>query len=136
MLQGATLLLAAGAVKLLKVEFELIPVYEATDFADIDIFMRMKDFQAGLDRDRKWPPIWSDDSIFRGRAALGKALYAPTIESCLSRLRRLQAAGDAASARKEASAAIALYAAARLPGYVCDVIVIAEKDRFDESTCR
>lgn len=127
-LQGATGLLAAGAVKLLKVEFELISVYEGQGyFADIDTFMRAKDFRLAWIEIENGRPSGVTTTFSQGEPLWGKALYAPTIGCCTSRFQRIQAAGDAAGARKEMAAAISLYMAARLPGYVCDVIVIAEK---------
>lgn len=126
-LQGATRLLAAGAVKLLKVEFELIPVYEGQGyFGDIDAFMRARDFRLAWIEIENGRPSGVTSLFSLGEPLWGKALYAPTIENCAGRLQRLQAAGDAVGARKEAAVAIALYAAARLPGYVCDVIAISE----------
>jgi len=127
-LQGATRLLAAGAVKLLKVEFELIPVYEGQGyFADIDAFMRAQDFRLAWIEIENGRPSGVTTTFSQGEPLWGKALYAPTIRRCTSRLQFLQAKGDAPHARRELAASIALYAAARLPGYVCDVIAIAEK---------
>lgn len=127
-LQGARQLLAIGAVKLLKVEFELIPVYEGQGyFADIDTFMRAKDFRLAWIEIENGRPSGVTTAFSQGEPLWGKALYAPTIDSCTSRFQRLQAAGDLPGARREVAAAIALYAAARLPGYVSDMITIAER---------
>lgn len=126
-LQGAGKLLADGAIKLLKVEFELIPAYEGQGyFADIDAYLREKDFrladiQIGRDRPEKVRNVFHI-----GEPLWGKALYAPTRDQLNSRFAQLHDGGNTAIARKEIASAIALYTSAKLPGYAYDVIEAAE----------
>lgn len=126
-LQGADKLLAVGVIKLLKIEFELIPVYEGQGyFTDIDIYLRARNFrladiQIGRDRPEKVRNVFHI-----GEPLWGKALYAPTRDHLDSRLADLHDAGNTSIARKEIASAIALYTSAKLPGYVYDVIEAAE----------
>jgi FkbM family methyltransferase len=126
-LQGADNLLAAGAIKLLKIEFELIPVYEGQGyFADIDTYLRARNFrladiQIGRERPAKVRHVFHS-----GEPMWGKALYAPTQEHLMKRLSHLHSADNVGVARKEMAAAIALYTATKLPGYVYDVLGVAE----------
>ena len=120
--------MATGAVKLLKVEFELIPVYEGQGyFSDIDVFLRARDFRlAGIQIDFV-RPINVRKVFFPGEPLWGKALYVPTIAHSLGRLQQLQSNGDVGAARKEMASSIALYTAAKLPGFAFDEISNAEK---------
>lgn len=126
-LQGADNLLAAGAIKLLKIEFELIPVYEGQGyFADIDAYLRARNFrladiQIGRERPAKVRHVFHS-----GEPMWGKALYAPTQEHLKKRLAHLHNADNVGVVRKEMATAIALYAASKLPGYVYDVLGVAE----------
>lgn len=130
-LQGAGQLLAAGAIKLLKVEFELIPVYEGQGyFADIDAYLRARNFrladiQIGRERPAKVRHVFHI-----GEPMWGKALYAPTQEHLMKRLAHLYNADNIGAALKEMASAIALYTASKLPGYVYDVIGVAEAARI------
>lgn len=126
-LQGSEQLLAAGTIKLLKVEFELIPVYEGQGyFADIDVFLRARNFrladiQIGRDRPEKVRNVFHI-----GEPLWGKALYAPTRDQLNSRFAHIHDGGNTAVARKEITSALALYTSAKLPGYAYDVIEAAE----------
>lgn len=126
-LQGADKLLAVGGIKLLKIEFELIPVYEGQGyFTDIDIYLRARNFrladiQIGRDRPEKVRNVFH-----LGEPLWGKALYAPTRDHLNNRLAQLHDGCNTAIARNEIASAIALYTSAKLPGYVYDVIEAAE----------
>lgn len=124
-LQGARQLLTAGAIKLLKIEFELIHVYEGQGyFSDIDALLRENNFRlAGIQIDYV-RPIECRSVFFQGEPLWGKALYAPTIAAFTQRLKCAQDKNKA-NAKREMSEAISLYMAAKLPSYACDVIDVA-----------
>jgi FkbM family methyltransferase len=124
-LQGASLLLGAGTIKLLKVEFELIQVYEGQGyFSDIDALLREKNFRLAGMQIEYVRPIKCRSTFFQGEPLWGKALYAPTIASLTQKLTLIHSKNKA-SAKREMAAAISLYMAAKLPGYACDVIDVA-----------
>jgi hypothetical protein len=126
-LQGADRLLSAGAVKLLKVEFELVAAYEGQGyFSDIDAFLRAREYRLGDIEIEHVRPARVRHLHHRGEPLWGKALYAPTAARLRSRFTELSAADGPAAPRRELAAAIALYTAARLPGYADDAIMHAE----------
>jgi hypothetical protein len=124
-LQGASQLLGAGTIKILKVEFELVQAYEGQGyFSDIDALLRKKNFRlAGIEigyvRSLK-----CRDVFFQGEPIWGKALYAPTIAAFKQKL-TLTNGNNKASAKREMAEAISLYMAAKLPSYAYDVIDVA-----------
>jgi len=134
-LQGASQLLDVGAIKLIKVEFELIPVYEDQGFfADIDTLLRDKYFRlAGIQIDYA-RPLKIKKVFFRGEPLWGKALYVPTIAHSISRLESFYRAGSIDMARNEMALIIALYASAKLPGMIFDIIAISENIRLVSSS--
>lgn len=126
-LQGSSKLLAASTIKLLKVEFELVPAYEGQGyFSEIDPFLRAANFRlAGIQIDYARPA--KVRNIFSpGEPLWGKALYAPTKAHLESKLLHLHNTDTNGMARKEVNVAIAIYTAAKLPGYANDVICSAE----------
>lgn len=126
-LQGADKLLSGGAIKLIKVEFELVPAYEGQGyFSDIDAFLRAQNFRLGSIEIEHVRPAKVKHLYHRGEPIWGKALYAPTQTQLRKRLALLHDVGAAGAVRRELASAIALYAASRLPGYVYDVITEAE----------
>lgn len=127
-LQGATQLLTVGMVKLLKVEFELIPAYEGQGyFSDIDALLRAKGFRlAGIQIDYV-RPIAVRSIFFPGEPLWGKALYVPEFSNSLIRMQHLHDSGDLGGARREMATSIALYASAKMPGFAFDAIAIAEE---------
>lgn len=125
-LQGADKLLSAGAIKLVKVEFELAPAYEGQGyFSDIDPFLRARDFRLGAIEIEHVRPATVKHLHHRGEPIWGKALYAPTQTQLRMRLALLRDAGAADAARRELASAIALYTASRLSGYAYDAITQA-----------
>ena len=124
-LQGAQQLLNTGAIKLLKVEFELVQAYEGQGyFSDIDALLRGQGYRlAGIQIDHVRPTICKD-VFFEGEPLWGKALYAPTIAAFTKKL-LIILSKDVVSAQREIAAAISIYMAAKLPGYVYDVIDVA-----------
>ena len=126
-LQGADKLLSAGAIKLVKVEFELAPAYEGQGyFSDIDAFLRARNFRLGAIEIEHVRPAKVRHLHHRGEPIWGKGLYAPTQTQLRMRLALLHDAGATGAARRELASAIALYTASRLPGYAYDVIAEAE----------
>lgn len=126
-LQGASNLLAAGAIKLLKVEFELTAVYEGQGyFSDIDAFLRARDFRLAHIQVDDVSPVNLRHLFHSGESIWGKALYAPTQARLAKRLSGILNAENIGAARREAASAIALYTAAKLPGYAYDVIGLTE----------
>lgn len=126
-LQGANKLLTAGAVKLLKVEFELIPVYEGQGyFSDIDAFLRARQFRLANIQIEHVRPAKVRHMYHEGESIWGKALYTPTRAGLTMRLGRRHESEDRIAIRRELASAVALYIAARLPGCAYDVIEYAE----------
>lgn len=132
-LQGAHKLLSEAFVKLIKVEFELVKVYDGQGFfADIDTYLRKKDFRlAGIEIDYLRTSDCKD--IFHdGEPIWGKALYAPTINRVKEKLISIMV-NDRNVAKGQMAALISLYLAAKLPAYAFDVIKIALSiDLIDE----
>jgi FkbM family methyltransferase len=124
-LQGASHLLDAGTIKLLKVEFELVQAYEGQGyFSDIDALLRGKDFRlAGIEIEYVHP-ITCRNVFFGGEPLWGKALYAPNIAAFTQKL-TLAKAKNQTRAKREMAAAISLYMSAKLPSYAYDVIDVA-----------
>lgn len=134
-LQGATQLLTAGMVKLLKVEFELIPAYEGQGyFSDIDTLLRDKGFRLAEIQIDCIRPIWVRGLYFPGEPVWGKALYVPEFSHRLIRMQHLYDSRGPDAARREMATSVALYASAKMPGFAFDVIAIAEKIGLIESS--
>lgn len=126
-LQGACKLLAAGAVKLLKVEFELVPVYESQGyFSDIDVFLRVRNFTLANMQVEDARPAKVRHLFAKGESIWGKALYVPTQDYRKARLDYILKTGGRQTARRELASTVALYAASRLVGHVYDAIEHAE----------
>jgi len=122
-LQGASKLLAEGAVKLLKVEFELAPVYEGQGyFSDIDAFLRARGFRLAHIQVEHARPAKVRHLYHEGESIWGKALYAPVQVDLSTCPATSHGAEDRIAARQRLASAIALYIAAKLPGYAYDVI--------------
>lgn len=126
-LQGAHKLLVAGAVKLLKVEFELVPAYEGQGyFSDIDAFLRARNFTLANIQVEDARPAKVRHLFAKGESIWGKALYVPTQDYMKTRLDYIRKTGGREAARKEVASAVVLYAASRLVGHVYDAIEHAE----------
>ena len=122
-LQGANSLLAAGTLKLLKVEFELVPVYEEQGYlSDIDAFLRARDFTLANIQVDDVRPVKVRHLSHKGESIWGKALYVPTQDHIKMRLRYIHKSEGREAARKELASMVALYAASQLLGRVYDVI--------------
>lgn len=123
-LQGAERLLAQGAVKLLKVEFELLAVWEGQGWlSDIDPLMRGHGYVlAGISIARARPA--SVQHCFHpGEPLWGKALYVPGPERWSAVAQRY--ARDSQALEQAVAKAVALYVAADLPGQAFDVLDLA-----------
>jgi FkbM family methyltransferase len=120
-LQGGARLLGEGAVKLLKVEFELVAVWEGQGWlSDIDPLMRAHGYiLAGIDIERARPAN-VQRCFHRGEPLWGKALYLPGRERWSALLQRL--GNDPNSVEHAVAKAAALYVAADLPGQAFDII--------------
>jgi hypothetical protein len=126
-LQGAAQLLGAGGLKLLKIEFELVPAYEGQKyFADIDECLRAHQFRLAHIQVDHVRPAKVRSLYHEGESIWGKALYAPTAALLTSQLPDVQHTRGTAAARRELGAGIGLYAAARIPGFAYDSIQIGE----------
>jgi len=126
-LQGANKLLAAGAVKLLKVEFELVPVYEGQGYlSDIDAFLRTRNFTLANIQVDDIRPAKVRHLFHKGESIWGKALYVPTQDHIKMRLGYIHSSGGRETARKELASTVVLYAASRLLGHLYDAIEHAE----------
>jgi FkbM family methyltransferase len=120
-LQGGLQLLDLGAVKLLKVEFELAAVWEGQGWlSDIDPLLRSHGYiLAGIDIERA-RPVSVQRYFHPGEPLWGKALYVPGPEQWT---RLLQRFSDSSEALEQAVAkAAALYVAADLLGQAFDVL--------------
>ena len=127
-LQGSRELLAAGAVKLLKVEFELVPVYEGQGFfSDIDAFLRGLGFVLADIQVERLLPANARHLHHAGESVWGKALYVPAPSGRQARLRSLLRSKGRDAARRELGAAVALYAAAQLLGHLHDELAAGEE---------
>lgn len=133
-LQGAGRLLETGAVKLLKVEFELAPAYEGQGyFSDIDALLRARGFRLADIEIERALPVTARHLYHHGEPLWGKALYAPARRQLGKRWALLHNGGgwgsgrESGSARGDLAKAVALYTAARLPGYAHDAIGEAEE---------
>jgi FkbM family methyltransferase len=119
-LQGATELLRAADLKLVKVEFEVAAVWDGQGwFGDIDSLMRGHGYElVGIDVEFA-RPVNAKHCFHRGEPVWGKALYAPSRGRLRAMLERRRAGGD----RKQAVAtAVALYVSADVPGRAFDVL--------------
>lgn len=126
-LQGANKLLGVGAVKLLKVEFELIPIYEGQGYlSDIDAFLRARNFTLASIQVDDIRPAKVTHLFHRGESIWGKALYVPTQDHTKRRLDYLHKSEGREGARKEVASTLALYAAAELLGHAYDAIEHAQ----------
>lgn len=78
-LQGAEKLLKTGGVKLLKVEFETIAVWENQGwFSDIDHYLRSRGYELA-DIEIEYAPTAATEHIcYRGEPLWGKAYYVPS----------------------------------------------------------
>jgi FkbM family methyltransferase len=127
-LQGAEKLLATGAVKLLKVEFELVPVYAGQGFfADIDAYLRAHGYALATIQVDDLLPTRTRHLHHKGESVWGKALYVPATARREARLDSILASGGREAARKELAATVALYASAQVLGHLDDAVVHAEK---------
>lgn len=120
-LEGAALLLENGALKLLKIEFELTAVWEGQGWlSDIDPLLRGCGFElAGIDIEFARPASVRR-CFHRGEPLWGKALYAPGKARWLGLLAR--AGSDTAAAQRAVAQGMALYIAADLPGRALDLL--------------
>ena len=125
-LQGASALLAVGNLKLIKIEFELVPVWVGQGyFSDIDAFLRARDFRlVHLQIDNARPSKVSH-LHYDGEPIWGKALYAPNLIRYREHLSKLKEIGPP-PARAELVKAVAIYVAAESPGLAYDAIDQAE----------
>jgi len=126
-LQGAAKLLATGAVKLLKVEFELVPVYAGQGFfSDIDAYLRAKGYVLASIQVDDLLPANARHLHHKGESVWGKALYVPTPERRQARLESILKSDGREAARKELASTVSLYAAAQLLGHLCDALECGE----------
>ncbi|MCX5855332.1 MAG: FkbM family methyltransferase [Deltaproteobacteria bacterium] len=125
-LQGASALLEVGNLKLIKVEFELVPVWVGQGyFSDIDAFLRTRDFRlVHLQIDNARPSKVSH-LHYDGEPIWGKALYVPDLIRYRAHLSKLKEIGIS-PAREELMKAVAIYIAAESPGLAYDAIDQAE----------
>lgn len=125
-LQGASALLAAGDLKLIKIEFELVPVWVGQGyFSDIDAFLRMRDFRLVHLQIENARPSRVSHLHYDGEPIWGKALYAPNLTRYRAHLGKLKEIGTS-PARQELAKAVAIYVAAESPGLAYDAIDQAE----------
>jgi hypothetical protein len=125
-LQGASALVAAGNLKLIKIEFELVPVWVGQGyFSDIDAFLRTRDFRLVHLQIENARPSQVSHLHYDGEPIWGKALYAPNLAKCREHLSQLQEMGTN-PARQEMAKAVAIYVAAASPGLAYDAIDQAE----------
>jgi FkbM family methyltransferase len=120
-LQGAARVLAAGALKLLKIEFELAPAWDGQGwFSDIDALLRASGYcLAGIEIESARPANVRH-CFHPGEPVWGKALYVPGPQRWKAMLERLGPDGDAV--RQAVGKAVALYVVADIPGHAFDVI--------------
>lgn len=125
-LQGASALLEAGNLKLIKIEFELVPVWIGQGyFSDIDAFLRMRDFRLVHLQVENARPSKVSHLHYDGEPIWGKALYAPNLTRYRASLSKLKEMGTGPT-RQELAKAVAIYVAAESPGLAYDAIDQAE----------
>lgn len=126
-LQGARELLAAGTVKLMKIEFELTAVYEGQGyFSDIDAFLRERHFRLAHIQVDNVRPSKARHLYHPGESIWGKALYAPQRGRLATRPNGASEAVTIGALPRETAVAVSLYVAAELPGFALDIIEEAE----------
>lgn len=120
-LQGGARLLEVGSVKLLKIEFEVAPVWEGQGWlSDIDPLLRGYGYcLAGIDFDFV-RPVNVRHCFHRGEPLWGKALYVPGVDRWSVMLERLRA--DRVAMEQTVAKAAALFIAADVPGQAVDVL--------------
>lgn len=129
-LQGADALVGSGHVKLIKIEFELVPVYENQHyFSAIDLFLRNKGYQLGSIQIDFLRPF---NIPSKGEPVTGKAIY------CLSNLILeeyfMDSKIDLNLRLIDFSKMIQLYTSAELPGYCINVIAAAKRSSIISET--
>jgi FkbM family methyltransferase len=118
-LQGGQRLLEQGWIKLIKVEFELAPVWHGQGwFSDVDAFLRERgyelvDIEIGYGR-----PVNVGNFYNKGEPLWGKGYYAPSPNWVLDRMSR----HDDKSLAAHVAVAAALFVAAGLPGRAYDML--------------
>lgn len=122
-LQGAAALLAQGFPKCLKVEFELMEVWQGQGwFSDLDPLLRAQGYDlAGLEVEYA-PTVRAAGIYHRGEPLWGKALYVPGP----ARWKERAAATEAAVWGDDVRKGVALYTLLDLPGRALDVAVMHE----------
>jgi hypothetical protein len=125
-LKGAPQLLQSGGVKLLKIEFELIGVWEGQGWlGDIDRLLREYGYAlVGMEIERA-RPVKAQRYFHRGEPLWGKALYAPSPERWHDMLQRHESGSAKNSLEQTLAKGAALYVAADLPGQALDLVELA-----------
>ncbi len=118
-LQGGQRLLDQGWIKLIKVEFELAPVWRGQGwFSDVDVFLRgrgyeLVDIEIGYGR-----PVNVSHFYNKGEPLWGKGYYAPSQGLVQERMPRY----DDETVAAHVVAAVVLFVAAGLPGRAYDIL--------------
>lgn len=118
-LQGGQRLLDQGWIKLIKVEFELAPVWRGQGrFSDVDVLLRehgyeLVDIEIGYGR-----PVNVKHFYNKGEPLWGKGYYAPSPELVRERMSRY----DDETLAAHVAAAVVLFVAAGLPGRAYDIL--------------
>lgn len=120
-LQGAEQLVGAGAVKLVKVEFELTEVWKGQGwFGDIDAWLRERDFDLA-DIDIEYArPVKAEHIFHRGEPLWGKGIYVRSMAFWHQTIAR-----KPSSLKDDLRKAIALYVIVDLPGRALDILDLA-----------
>lgn len=122
-LQGAEQLIAAGALQVIKVEFELTEVWRGQGwFSDIDVLLRAKGFDLA-DIDIEYARPAKVQHIFhRGEPLWGKGIYVRGMEFWRQKLQATPTPAEVGTALRKA---IALCVVLDIPGRAFDVLDIA-----------
>ncbi len=120
-LQGAEQLIGAGAVKLIKVEFELTEVWKGQGwFSDIDAWLRARHFDLADIEIEYARPVKAEHIFHRGEPLWGKGMYVRNMDFWREAVNR-----NAPSLKDDLRKAIALYVIVDLPGRALDVLDLA-----------
>ena len=119
-LQGASSIIDATFIKLIKIEFELTEVWENQgSFADIDTFLRNKGYVMANINIQSMSTENTKKIHYAGEPTWGKAFYVPNNEKWIKTLSSLD---NDADVKDSIFKALALYTATDLLGYAFDLL--------------